>query len=70
MILKKSVVRVSLDQEKNKLVVQRKRCVYQVKNVFFNPNESLATSGWITEGIQRLPVPTVTFPDKFIEGLF
>ena len=45
MILKKLVVRVSLDQEKNKLVVQRKRCTYQVKNVFFNPNESLATSG-------------------------
>ena len=40
------------------------------QNVFFNPNESLATSGQITEGIQRLPTPRVTFPDEFIGGLF
>ena len=31
MILKKTVVKVSLDQEKNKLVVHRKRCEYQVR---------------------------------------
>ena len=39
-------------------------------NVFINPNESLATSGRITEGIKRLPAPMVTFPAEFIEGLF
>ena len=39
-------------------------------NVFINPNESLATSGRITEGIQRLPAPMVTFPDEPIVGLF
>ena len=33
--IKKLVVKVSLDQEKNKLVVQRKRCVHQVKIMFF-----------------------------------
>ena len=36
------------------------------QNVFINPNESLATSGRITEEIQRLPAPMVTFPDEFI----
>ena len=40
------------------------------QNAFINPNESLATSGRITEGIQRLPAPMVTFPDEFIGGLF
>ena len=39
-------------------------------NVFINPNERLARSGRITEGIQRLPAPMVTFPDEFIGGLF
>ena len=39
-------------------------------NVFINPNESLATSGRITEGIQRLPATMVTFLDEFIGGLF
>ena len=38
-------------------------------NVFSNPNESLATSCQITEGIQRLPAPTVMIPDEFIRGL-
>ena len=31
LLFKKLVVKVSLDQEKNKLVVPRKRCEYQVK---------------------------------------
>ena len=39
-------------------------------NAFINPSESLATSGRITEGIQRLPAPMVTFPDEPIIGLF
>ena len=39
-------------------------------NVFTNPNESLATSGRITEGIQRLLAPMMTFPDEFFGGLF
>ena len=39
-------------------------------NVFVNPNESLATSSRITEGIQRLPAQMVTVPDEFIGGLF
>ena len=39
-------------------------------NVFINPNESLAISSRIMEGIQRLPVPMVTFLDEFIGGTF
>ena len=70
LIFEKLVVKVSLDQEKNKLCVQRKRCVYQVKIMFLLiPIESLAVSGRITEGIQRLSAPMVTFQDEFIEGL-
>ena len=38
-------------------------------NLFINPNESLATSGQITEAIQRLPAPLVMFLDEFIGGL-
>ena len=57
---------------KNKLVVQRKRCllVSSQNNVFINPNETLATSDRITEEIQRLHAPIVTFQDEFIGGLF
>ena len=40
------------------------------QNAFINPNESLATRGRITEGIQRLPAPMVTFPYEFIGVLF
>ena len=56
---------------KNKLVVQRKRCLLvSSQNVFINSNETLATSDRITEEIQRLHAPIVTFQDEFIEGLF
>ena len=44
--------------------------MYQVKNVLINHNESLVTSGKNTEGVQRVPVPMVTFPDEFIGRLF
>ena len=40
------------------------------QNAFINPNESIATSGQITEGIQSLPAQMVTFPDELIGGLF
>ena len=40
------------------------------QNAFINPNESLATRGRITEGIQRLPASMVTFPYEFIGVLF
>ena len=39
-------------------------------NAFINPNESLATGSRITEGIQKLSAPVVTFSDGFIVGLF
>ena len=56
---------------KNKLVVQRKRCLLvSSQNVFINSNETLATSDRITEEIQRLHTPIVTFQDEFIGGLF
>ena len=40
------------------------------QNTFINPNESIATSGRITERIQSLPAQMVTFPDELIGGLF
>ena len=39
------------------------------QNAFINPNESLAKSGRITDGIYRLPASMVTFPDEFIGRL-
>ena len=51
-----------LDQEKKKLVVQRKRRVYQVKTMFLVIP--------ITDKIRRLPVRMVAFSGEFIGGLF
>ena len=49
---------------------EKKVRVSSQNNVFINPNESLATSAQIAEGIQRLSTPLVLFPDEFIGGLF
>ena len=70
LMLKKLVVKVSLDQKKQIGSPEIEVRASSQNNVFINANESLATSGRITGGIQRLPAPMVTFPDEFIGGLF
>ena len=49
---------------------EKKLRVSSQNNVFINPNESLAKVRQITEGIQRLHAPLVTFLYEFIRGLF
>ena len=67
----KKVRRKSLARSRKKQIGSPKKEVrVPSQNAFINPNESLATSGRITEGIQILPAPMVTFPDEFIGGLF
>ena len=61
---------MSLDQKKQIGSPEIEVRASSQNNVFINANESLATSGRITGGIQRLPAPMVTFPDEFIGGLF
>ena len=63
---------MALDKKKNKKQIgspEKEVRVSSQNNVFINPSESLATSGQILEGIQRLPTPLVTFPDEFIGGM-
>ena len=63
------VVIVATSRKKQIGSLENEVRVSSQNNVFINPNESLATSGRITEGIQRLSAPMVTFPDECIGGL-
>ena len=69
--IKKVGREVSLKQKKKKQIgsPEKEVLVSSRNNLFINPNESLATSGQITEAIQRLPAPLVMFLDEFIGGL-
>ena len=72
MILKSVVGRKSVDRSRKKQIDSPENDVRvsTQNNVFINLNESLATTGQITEGIQRLHAPMVTFPDEFTRGFF
>ena len=69
--IKKVGREVSLQQQKKKQIgsPEKEVLVSSQKNLFINPNESLAASGQITEATQRLPAPLVMFLDEFIGGL-
>ena len=68
--IKKVGREVSLKQKKKQIGSPEKEVLVSSRNnLFINPNESLATSGQITEAIQRLPAPLVMFLDEFIGGL-
>ena len=67
----KNVGRKSVARSRKKQIGSpQKEVRVSSQNAFINPNESLATRGRITEGIQRLPASMVTFPYEFIGVLF